>query len=42
MVTDKKKIKEQQVEWKNISAYVVLLTGAILSSVLRLIGECTN
>ena len=36
------KTVEQQVEWKNISACVVLLIGAILSSVFRLIVECTN
>ena len=42
IVTDEKKTVEQQVEWKNISACVVLLTGAILSSVFTLIVECTN
>ena len=42
IVTDDKKTVEQQVEWKNISACVVLLIGAILSSVFRLIVECTN
>ena len=42
IVTDEKKIVEQQVEGKNISACVVLLIGAILSSVFRLIVECTN
>ena len=43
IVTDEKKTVEQQVEWKNISACVVLLIGAILmSSVFRLIVECTN
>ena len=38
----RKKTVEQQVEWKNISAGVVLLKGAILSSVFRLIVECTS
>ena len=42
IVTDEKKIVEQQVEGKNISACVVLLIGAILSSVFRLIVECNN
>ena len=42
IVTDEEKIVEQQVEWKNISACVVLLIGAILSSVFRLIVECTS
>ena len=41
-VTDEKKIVEQQVEGKNISACVALLIGAILSSVFRMIVECTN
>ena len=43
MVTDEKKtVEQQQVEWKNISACVVLSTGAISSPVFRLIVECTN
>ena len=42
IVTDEKKIVEQQVEGKNISACVALLIAAILSSVFRLIVECTN
>ena len=41
-VTDEKKIVEQQLEGKNISACVVLLIGAILSPVFRLIMECTS
>ena len=42
IVTDENKIVEQQIEWKNISACVVLFKGAILSSILRLIVECTT
>ena len=42
IVTDDKKTVEQQVEWKNISACVVLLIGAIMSPVFRLIVECTS
>ena len=42
IVTDDKKTVEQQVEWKNISVCVVLLIGAILSPVFRLIVECTS
>ena len=42
IVTDEKKIVEQQVEGKDISACVVLLIGTILSSVFRWIVEWTN
>ena len=38
----RRKLSKQQVEGKNISACVVLLIGTILSSVFRLIVECTN